>query len=811
MSENPFRILVAAGNDSDRNLLVEAIAKADLCAKIVSKTLDPDMDSCLSQNRFDAAVLDYGDMESTPDNPVPTILPPCRVICIANRRQKDLILGTLQQGADVLLKEDLSIYPQMLPLKLRTILGSYPQPMTHGGATDPLPGEYEQLTHGLFEHSPNMIFINAAGRVVYANKKCVELMGYSRQEFYSPDFNFLTLIAPESIDAVKVNFGREMRGQEVQPYDYTLMTKSGRRIEAIMSGKVIQFRGSRAVLGIVTDITHRRRIEEELTRAQHELERRIRDRTEELVRTNESLLIEVRDRRLAQEALRESEKRYRVISSLTSDFVYVMSAAEGFKFEWVGGAFEKITGYKPDEVSTFERRLSLVHPEDVPALRNAAAKIASGQSVEAEYRIYPRDGRLRWLHDHLHPMRDEQTGRITYCIGAVRDVTERKQALEALKESELKFKMIFENAGGAIFIADAETGTIVECNTEAQKMTGLPRSGIIGMHQSHLHPPQEAAAYQEKFREHFEAGHQINFEGEIMHADGRRIPVWISSQALPLSHGEFLIGLFIDITARRRADRQRVALMEILEEKNRELESIIHVAAHDIRTPLITIRGFAGELQDSCASLSDLLAGDSPAEDSGAKVRAIVSQDIPEAVQLITAGAAKLNSLIDGLTRLARFDYSADEMTNIDMDAMIAEIIKTMTYQARHRKVRFSVEPLPCAWGDEQQISQVFSNLIGNALKYLDPARSGLISIHAEQTENGPVYCVEDNGIGIDANNLPHIFKMYYRINPAQTEGEGLGLPIVRRILSRHNGKVWARSKEGTGSRFFVALPNRQS
>jgi len=122
--------------------------------------------------------------------------------------------------------------------------------------------ESEEKFRSLAEQSPSMIFINKKGEVVYANKRCEEIMGYKREEFYSPDFDFLSLIAPESRDHVKASFSRHMKGEEVPPYEYTLVTKDGKKIPAIDTTKLILYEGENALLGIITDITERKRAEE---------------------------------------------------------------------------------------------------------------------------------------------------------------------------------------------------------------------------------------------------------------------------------------------------------------------------------------------------------------------------------------------------------------------------------------------------------------------------------------------------------------------------------------------------------------------
>lgn len=122
--------------------------------------------------------------------------------------------------------------------------------------------ESEEKFRNLAEQSPNMIFINKKGKVVYANKKCEEMMGYKREEFYSPDFDFMTLIAPESKNLIRASFTKHKKGKNVPPYEYTLITKKGQRIEAILTSKLINYEGERAILGIVTDITEHKIAEE---------------------------------------------------------------------------------------------------------------------------------------------------------------------------------------------------------------------------------------------------------------------------------------------------------------------------------------------------------------------------------------------------------------------------------------------------------------------------------------------------------------------------------------------------------------------
>ena len=146
--------------------------------------------------------------------------------------------------------------------------------------------ENEEKFRNLAENSPNMIFINQNGRIVYANKKCEEIMGYTRDEFYSPSFSFVSLIAPESRELVLKMYDVHKSGEDIKPYDYSLVTKDGRKLEVIISSKLIQYEGSRAILGTVTDISEHIRLEEKIRTSEDRLKKLFEDAPDGIVTLN---------------------------------------------------------------------------------------------------------------------------------------------------------------------------------------------------------------------------------------------------------------------------------------------------------------------------------------------------------------------------------------------------------------------------------------------------------------------------------------------------------------------------------------------
>ena len=230
----------------------------------------------LGAGKFDVAIVDYRLGDGTAFD-LFGLLGEVPCIMVTGSGEEDIAVRAMKSGAsDYLVKDEDRLYLSILPKTVENAI--------RRSRTDKALKESEEKFRVLAERSPNMIFINKGGRVVYANEKCEEVMGYTREEFLSPDFNFLTLIAPESLESVGNAFRLQMNGEDVPPFEYTLLTRDEKKIDAIITSKLIKLGGETAILGIITDITDRKHMEKELREFSRRLEALVKERTAELER-----------------------------------------------------------------------------------------------------------------------------------------------------------------------------------------------------------------------------------------------------------------------------------------------------------------------------------------------------------------------------------------------------------------------------------------------------------------------------------------------------------------------------------------------
>jgi two-component system, chemotaxis family, sensor kinase Cph1 len=262
------------------------------------------------------------------------------------------------------------------------------------------------------------------------------------------------------------------------------------------------------------------------------------------------------------------------------------------------------------------------------------------------------------------------------------------------------------------------------------------------------------------------------------------------------------VAIRTDITQRKEDELKLKLLAEELAAKNKELETIVYVVSHDLRSPLLNVQGFGNALSRACGELKGKL-GDLP----DAEVQRLFSTDIPRALKFIEAGVSKMDTLLSGFLRFSRLGRVSLQIQPLDMRKLVHGAAQVLKFQTEQANALIEIGNLPDCHGDSTLLGQVFSNLLDNALKYRHPDRRCHISVQGHVEENKAIYTVRDNGIGIADEHQPKVFDLFHRLDPKKTQGEGLGLTIAQRIIERQHGRIWLKSQPGEGTTFFVSLP----
>jgi PAS domain S-box-containing protein len=472
------------------------------------------------------------------------------------------------------------------------------------------------------------------------------------------------------------------------------------------------------------------------------------------------------------------------------------------ELEWNDQAYE-VFGVTKDFEPTFEKFSAMIHPDDLDYVVEATQKsIETDERFDIQFRFNKGNGSEIILSGRGDIVRDED-GNPVQMIGINMDITDRNEMVENLKRQESQLRSFVEQAPAAVAMFDKNMKYITVSNKwyEHNKIEG---EKIIGKSHYDVLP-------QVKKREDWLAIHKRVLAGEELSKGKDQFTrtdnseVWISWKAIPWYNAEGEIGGMIlyvsditkeveyteelenEIEARTQQIRKQA---ENLEQVNKELESFSYSISHDLRAPLRSINGFSDIILEDYSGQLD---------EEGKRLMAVVKES-----------AVTMGQLIDDMLEFSRLGKKKLQKSEINMTKLFENVCEVETGTYSNKQIDLNINTLPNAMGDVALIKQVVVNLVSNAFKYSSKEDKIVINIGFDQIEENEVtYFVKDNGTGFKMEYHDKLFGVFHRLHSKnEFEGTGVGLAIVKRIINKHGGKIWAESEEGKGSTFFFSMPN---
>lgn len=386
----------------------------------------------------------------------------------------------------------------------------------------------------------------------------------------------------------------------------------------------------------------------------------------------------------------------------------------------------------------------------------------------------------------------------------------QRQPSDSDNSSLRRLNAVVNTAVEAIITITAE-GLIDTINPAGEKMFGYSSEELVGKNISCLMPQPYRSEHDSYLKRYHETGQPriIGIGREVvgLRKDGSQFPMDLSVGKFELDDGIYFTGIARDVTHRKEQENRLKELAETLEEKNRELETIVYVASHDLRSPLVNIQGFSKELEFACNEIRQLSSRQNLERDDLNRLSDLLNRDVPEAIDYILSGVTKIDSLLSGFLKFSRLGKVEPQISLVPVEKVIQNILNSMEFQIKDAHARVDVGKLEDCMGDQRLMDQIFTNLIDNALKFRSPERPPVIRIDSEVKGARVVYKVQDNGVGIAEDHINKVFEIFHRLNPKTTSGDGLGLTMTLRMVEKQKGRIWIDSKEDQGSAFYVEMP----
>ncbi len=594
-------------------------------------------------------------------------------------------------------------------------------------------------------------FGDLSGAVTYANDELLRMMGRTRAEFEAGAIDWAECVAPEHrADSPRIAEQLLCDGQIIG-YERAFLRPDGGRTPYLGAAALVS-PNSDFHVSIALDLTQIRGVED---------------------------------------SLRESEGRFRTMADETPVIIWASDAAGGIEF--INRAYSEFFGVT-EEVVRGPNWQPLLHPDDAEAYISAfRAALDVRTSFHAEARVRRADGTWRWIESFGAP-RLSATGELVGMVGSSPDITERKEAdsererllaaenlaRQVAQEAEARYRGLFEGVADALLVADADA-RYRDANPAAIALLGYGLEELRDLRVADVvaYATEWTAAEYARFRDEGAWRGEL----ELRRKDGSIIPVEALATVVALPTGPMYLSAVRDISERKRAETERVSFLDAV--------------AHDVKNPLTAAKGRAQLLRRRLQKETTDTAGIEANLDS-------IAAAIDESVALV-------DELLDAAHLRAGQSL---ELYSLPTDlAALVEAVAAETRQSTTRhviQVKTAITELVGVW-DGPRLRRVLANLLGNAVKYSPDGGEIVVRIEREMDGEGESWAVivlTDQGIGVPAADLPHLFVRFHRgSNVAHIGGTGMGLAGAKRIIEQHGGSIGVVSVEGQGSSFTVRLP----
>jgi PAS domain S-box-containing protein len=601
----------------------------------------------------------------------------------------------------------------------------------------------EDTLRGIYMAAPVGIAVSSKRTMITINRRISEISGYAEEELVGHGARLFFVD-----DAEFERVGRELYGNLKQKgrasVEAVWKRKDGVHIDVLLSAVPIENTDHEVVT--VLDITERKR---------------------------------------AEEALRQSEEKFRVLFEQAADIILQLEITpEGMPvIREVNSATLRLLGYEKDEL--IGRPVAFINAvsEEPGVIHERRQNILSGAGTVFEAKHRCKDGTVR---DFECSGTETKIGSKIFAMTVERDITARKRAEHALAESELNFRRMFEITSEGVVLLSPETNRVIAANPAMCKMFGYSEEEFRSLTPEDI-TPAEAKEIMRRTMKTLSAGGIVpDHEGIGIRKDGTKVNVIVSNRHMSWKGEPVFHVTFKDVTFLK-------AIQEQLQKKNSEVLEYTDTVTHDLKKPLTTMNIVLGLAEKGAFG--------------------VLNRDGVEAVDTAREASRYMQEMLEDLLACARLESGTQEL-EIE-ETGFRELVDTVTarlkYQIEDKKIIVDAprEDVTVK-ADKKQLTKVLMNLVGNAVNYIGGGPDKFIRIGWEQGNGAPVFMVADNGIGVPEASRKDIFKKFSRgSNVSGVQGTGLGLSIVKGIVEAHGGKVWFESDVGKGTAFYFTLAGK--